>query len=461
MSDDSKWEIDKNYPDENHLRPKQGYKATFQHQLEIIRDYNIPTQEIESILKNPKFFDMIINEIQKKVVGEKTTLQAIFLNCCGIYVENHQITSYNILINDESGAGKDFILKKILEIFPKHLVVHRTRISPTAFTYWHDSKREPEWSWDGKICALMDVNNSVLNSDVFKVYCSDGSAATIVVNQFAREIIINGKPVMILTSYSANPNNEMLRRFPFITIDTTNQQTIAIKRTQALMATTGEIVHYEPNITESLGYLKRIKVKIPFAEKLPKHFPDSLIMRTHFPRFLDIIKASCALYQYQREMDEEGYYLATPQDYDNAVILIQKTTTNSQMIPLSKKHQKLLEIMKTSDEWRVQTLLDKVSFYVQSKLYIALDSLTEKGFLSRENKEVADSKRPVSFYKLTSIFTGFHVPLWLEICKIEGNEGDRGNEGNEGNEGINNNNSLNSLNSPLKMPQHFIGLEDK
>ena len=69
--------------------------------------------------------------------------------------------------------------------------------------------------------------------------------------------------------------------------------------------------NYNPNLMQSLKYLKRVKVLLPeWVKAIPLILPrkDIIRWRREFPRFLDIIKCSCALYQYQREKDDEGYY---------------------------------------------------------------------------------------------------------------------------------------------------------
>jgi hypothetical protein len=132
------------------------------------------------------------------------------------------------------------------------------------------------------------------------------------------DIEISGKPVMIITSANASPSPELIRRFAIVNLDESQEQTEAIMRRQAESEAKGSRIEYDKNIVKALESLERIKVRIPYADRLLDFFPKkSIIMRTHFPRFLDYIKSSTALYQYQRERDD-GSYLANWQDYDNA-----------------------------------------------------------------------------------------------------------------------------------------------
>ena len=182
-------------------------------------------EETMSVLQDPDLFRRItVDEFGKMIVGEVENRQAIFLNACGMYVQNNQVASYNLCVDSESGAGKDYVVNTIIEFFPKVESpkdmgwVRRRRISPTVFNYWHTTENDPDWTWDGKICYLPDIPNIVANHEVFKVMCSEGSEATITVNNKAVDVEVSGKPVMFITTASNRPSKEMLRRFPRIKI---------------------------------------------------------------------------------------------------------------------------------------------------------------------------------------------------------------------------------------------------
>lgn len=111
---------------------------------------------IDKLLHNPKLLDVITSEIQdKKVVGEKQTIETVFIvsNCRKVL--NIKPTSSNLLINDETGLGKDFVTKSTLDIIPKEDVVYRRKITQELFTYWHNPKFEPDWTWDNKINLII------------------------------------------------------------------------------------------------------------------------------------------------------------------------------------------------------------------------------------------------------------------------------------------------------------------
>ncbi|MFH1229351.1 MAG: hypothetical protein V1678_02905 [Candidatus Aenigmatarchaeota archaeon] len=425
----------------------------------------ITEDEARTILENPRILDVLIEEINQKVVGETDTIKTILLACFGSLVENNQIASYNLLVNSESGSGKDYIVFSTLQILPKDSWLKRTRITPNVFTYWHNPQYEPEWTWDGKICYLEDISDNVMDGEVFKVMCSSGSSATVLIKQVPKDIEIRGKPVFIITSANASPNSELTRRFVIVNLDESIDQTKAIMERQAKYESEGKSIKYNKTLIESLSYLERIRVKIPFAKVLPGFLPkNSMIMRTHFPRFMDYIKSSCALHQYQRETDEEGFNVAEGQDYDIAREVLLKLTSNPFMIPLTHNDKKLLDILEgLGVPISALELEAKISFLSRAQLYKILDKLAKYGFLEKSTREdEIDSRKNATVYSLTSSIkvSPLIIPTWSEIqeklLKNENSENDKNSENNE-----NDKNYSHHYQSHETMPEELIDVSKK
>lgn len=307
------------------------------------------------ILQDPLLFKKITEqELSKKIVGEESTCKVIFLCAQGRLVKNSQIASYNLLVNDEAGTGKDYVTSNTLDILPKDVYIRKTRISPTVFTYWHNSTYEPDWTWNGKVFYPEDISETVLNSDVFKVMCSSGSSATITVRNRAVDIEINGKPVIITTTATATPNPELTRRFAILNLDSSQEQTRKIMRRHSEYKQIGVVAEYDPEITEAMKLLTPVKVIVPYAKIIDEYFPETnVIMRTNYPRFLDFISASAAFHQYQREKDKNGFVIAQGEDYEIARECFIKLCSNKYMIPLTILQKQILSIFEKSPSIRV------------------------------------------------------------------------------------------------------------
>jgi hypothetical protein len=391
------------------------------------KDFKIiePPSKALEILKNPELFNFITeSEFDKKIVGEIETRKVIFLCACGgRLVENCQIASYNLLINDEAGTGKDYVTGAVLEILPRECYIHKTRISPAVFTYWHNPKFEPDWSWDGKVFYPEDISENVLNSDVFKVMCSKGSSATIVIQQRAVEIDIKGKPVMITTTATATPNPELTRRFVILNLDGSEEQTKAIMKRHAKYKQEGLVPEYSQDITDALSFLERVKVKIPFADKITEFFPvKNVIMRTHFPRFMDFISASAGFHQFQRKKDKDDFVLAEGQDYNIARAGFLKLTSNKYMIPLTINQKRILSIFQEQPylEGSLSQLhAEKMSFLSDNALQTNLRNLVKYGILETTTRK--DSlNRDLEVYRLSKTYNPnekIELPTYEELCR--------------------------------------------
>ena len=386
---------------------------------------DLPCSELLNILKDPKLFWLLSkSELDKVIVGEEATRKVILLCSFGRLVTNAYTASYNLFVNSDAGSGKDYVTTKTLLLQPTDKTIKRTRISPTAFTYWHNAMREPQWTWNGKICYLEDISSDVMNHEVFKVMCSEGSSTTIVIDHEAVDIIVNGKPVMIVTSATASPNPELTRRFAMVNLDESIDQTEEIMKRHAKYATHGKKIEFIQDILRAISFLNNVKVKVPYAEAIVRHIPkNSIIMRTHFTRFLDYIKASTALHQFQREKDSEGFYLATGLDYDIARDCIINITSNKYMIPLTKVQKKIIDtfVKLPKIPYSTTDLEVYISFVSERQLRRELDRLVNYGLLDKGKQERINSRREVMVYSLLS-FEGDDIPNFEQINKNKENE---------------------------------------
>lgn len=384
----------------------------------------IPSKYLK-ILTNPDLFEIINKELDKKIVGEEPTRKTIYLCSNGRFVENSQVASYNLLVNSDTGTGKDYVAEKTLAILPSEHYIKKTRISPTAFTYWHNSKFEPNWTWDGMVFYTEDIGEGVLNSEVFKVMCSSGSSATITMNQMAIDIEIKGKPVMITTTASASPNPEMVRRFVMLMLDESMDQTKAIMKRHSEFKKKGIIPEYDPDLIEAQKYLRRVKIKIPFADLIDKHFPsENVIMRTNYPRFLDFVCASAGLHQYQRIEDNDGFILAEGKDYDIARECFLKLFSNKYMIPLTRNQREILKYFEENPhlEGSVTELYNThgVNFLSDRALETNLKLLVRFGILKTFTKKDV-MNRDITSYSIKKSYTEnntLNIPNYASISSV-------------------------------------------
>lgn len=385
----------------------------------------VEKEDFLAILQEPNLFNLITEtELDKKIVGEMASRKVIFLSACGRLVKNCQTASYNLLVNDEAGTGKDYITARTLAMIPKEQYIHKTRISPAVFTYWHNKQYEPEWSWNGKVFYPEDISETVLNSDVFKVMCSSGSSATIVIKQKAVDIEIEGKPVMITTTATATPNPELTRRFSILNLDGSENQTKEIMKRHSEYARKGIIPEYNNNLINAQLLLEPVNVVIPFTDGIEEHFPSkNIIMRTLYPRFLDYIKSSAAFHQFQRKK-EGDFILAEGQDYNLARECFLKLCSNKYMIPLTKTQKIILSLFESEPSLQLPAsqLLPMMKGEVKSLVTMQeqLRRLCKYGILS-DSVEKDSLNRDMEVFSLSKGYKPnekLEIPTYEELIKL-------------------------------------------
>lgn len=370
-------------------------------------------EEENKLLKNKNFFDILIKELDKKVEGEEKSKRAILLSLCSVWVKDSEVP-LNSLVSSESSAGKSFVCKNIIKLFPKELVEYRTKITPEAFTYW---KREEDWNWDGKICYLEDISQSILDAPTFKVMCSEGSTATIVIKQRAVDIEIQGKPVMLVTTARTNPNSEILNRFQIISLDESKEQTRAIVFRQAQQKNG---IKYDEKIVNALRGLKRKNVFIPFAERIADFLDEnynfeSLRLRRDFSRLLDLIKCSAVLHQYQRREIDSETIEANEQDYQIAREVINYIQTAT-FKGLTHKLKKAYDFCKELGEFTAKEIWIKHPIGNQKTWYNWLEELAERNMIQLEIRNLEGEKKDGSKYVVKTTYyiavqgTTFELP---------------------------------------------------
>lgn len=391
-----------------------------------------PNQLELDLLQDSQLFDKMLAELSKKIVGETDACWTLLLaGAGGRLVVNSKLASFNIMVNDESGVGKDYVLKCVLEMLPGDIWIHKTRISEKVLTYWHNAKFEPEWSWDGKVFGVEDISQNVLNSDVFKVFASSGSSAMVVINQMAVEVVVSGKPVQFVTSAKSVPSEENRRRFAIVNLDSGIEQTRAIIKRRAKFAADGQSPNMDMRYVELQRHLQRVRVKVPFSDAIADIINSrtvlEVIMRTHIDRIFDFVKASTALHQYQRRIDAEGFVLATKDDWEIARRALKKITSNARMIPLTKDDLHILHTIrdkqpvgsdenKKSCEFTLRELEIDITFLSDASLRERLRELADMGFLKTGSKTAEDTGRSAICYSYT-LQEEMELPTWHEIAQ--------------------------------------------
>lgn len=327
-------------------------------------------------MKQSDLLISIIEEVQKEgLIGEEDTIIAITLKIMLRLVKNATPTSSNVVISDKSGGGKDWLTKCICSVLlKKGDYFHRSRLTEKVFTYWHNKKKN--FTWDGKVIHLEDPDAEFLNSQAFKVRASGETEETIVKDQKAIDVKVDGKPVIIVTSLTASLNIESVRRWDSCRIDTSEELTKLIMTINALKETGQLTIEKDEELRKALQTLPAGEVIVPYAVAVTEVLPNTLGMRTAHHKFIDFIKASAVLHQYQRKRTEDGKIIANIFDYEAARFCFYKFG-NMKGVPLNIAEEEVIDVLlRENRPMKIKEILPHIS-RGQQWLYDKIDRLKE------------------------------------------------------------------------------------
>jgi hypothetical protein len=395
----------------------------FPEQLKEIEDRAI------ALAKDKDILGRFIKEFSKKIVGEEDTIKAVFLHMLCAYLKNKKSLP-NVFINSESSAGKSYIAKAIVTMFPESRYEYRTKITPEAFTYWHNSKKEPEWTWDGKILYLEDVKDDLLNSPTFKVMMSEGSKATVIREQNPVDITINGKPIIVLTTASSSPNAEIVNRFSMVSLDESKEQTERVIKRQIDGSLKREHGEYSIEFRYLLEHLMH-QQDVIFPEWIVNvaRFVsgDVLRLRRDIPRMLDLMAASAALHQWQRPGDHvHGLIEAAPEDYELARQVLAKIDKSGGIYGLTHKEKKAWELCIECEralgrKFSAKQIFKISPFVSERGWHRYLEKFASRGMLNLDWEEQPGiSKKPVTVFG-SKIISNFLLPSYEDLINNNNN----------------------------------------
>jgi hypothetical protein len=186
------------------------------------------------------------------------------------------------------------------------------------------------------------------------------------------------------------------RRWDTIRVDDSNDTTLDVLKQKAEEAS-GNFMRYESKYSAKIRELQNVDVIIPFSRDIISAMDTqtnkNLIMRTKINSLFDIIKASAALHQLQRERDSQRRVIATIDDYKNGKFIFEKI--NAVTGNVTQDEQVFLDILKKEGWMSIHELAEKgkkrsVQWFYYPKGNTPIDRWVEKGLI--EVKDIYSEK---------------------------------------------------------------------
>lgn len=297
--------------------------------------------------KRGEWDKIVVDELGKRIVGNIEQREIVFAFMLGKLVKNVKPSSFNLLLKCASSSGKDWIVKNVGDLFLEEEVEYWGRLTPKALNYIHNTTEEPEFTYDGKVIYLEEITEGTLNDEVMKVLTSGKSKIVSVIRGKAIIKEVKGKPSIIATSMSSIPAEEILNRFAIIELDLSEKQRKAVLRQRGKVGQRGEESIISKKVIKELSELKRYSVRIPYANKIVKHFPGKRMSETRLiDRFLDLIKVITAFYQEERSGQGGEMLIAEKLDYEIARCIFENIPFGFPDFLLSDIQNKVVEFLR-------------------------------------------------------------------------------------------------------------------
>jgi len=390
--------------------------------VKIERPY-VMSERIKKLLEKGSLWDKIVlDELDKKHVGDIKTKEIILLSCIGRLVKNKNSFSFNNLVLSTSSSGKDHLVGSVLKLFPREDFEIWGRTSAKTFNYLHNLEEEPDWNYNGKIVYLKEVTENVLNSEVMKEFTSAEEEISKIAIPRGRTkttspgsdiMEVRGHPVVIATTATSIPTDEIRNRFNIVGLDQSSEQT---KRARKNMTE-----DYSEEIKDLIKNLKCYEVEIPddLFRFIDKHFPsDKIRYRRDFPKFLDFVRAMTIFNQEIRRNHPGEILRSTAEDYNSARDIFMNAYSKLSDIPLKDIPKRIIDILGRGDlPLSAREICDYLEGYISIQaLYPHLNDLKFKEIIEEIMDRGALGK-PTSKYALSEEYRDkkpFILPIYGE-----------------------------------------------
>lgn len=303
------------------------------------------TEKAWKILKEGDPVEFIANSIEKFAIGSKTA--AIKLICC-VSVQNvRQSQGLHPKLSGESGEGKSHTLLSFLHHLPEEVVIFGS-MSNKAILY-HGIQ-------DRSVVVIDDYSegNDTIDTIIKQT-------TTVFHKRYKHRTVDEMKPVTIevgseimwaITSVDASEDIQVLNRQIPINVDSSEETTKKVIGHIIERYGEGkekyeerEEVRISREIFRILRNEGMIDVKIPFYRRI--EWLD-MSNRRNPEIFLDMVIGLTAMRRYQRERDEDGAYLASIQDFEDARKLLMDKNAEELVRRLTQVERRVLETIMAS-----------------------------------------------------------------------------------------------------------------
>ena len=346
------------------LKEEAQIQKTLKTFADVLATFGIDYEDLYPIPRVAKSkkeeFDWRVKALAWKIIRRTDPLQYITDSCgqfvlgaetafkklvCCISAQNiNQTAGMHPKLNGESSGGKTITVYSFAHHLPAEMVIKGSMSNKAGF-YHNDGDR---------VLRILD-DYQAGNEDLDTVIKQTSSefhqpyAHRTVINQMAATLTIGKEQVWAITSVDGSQDIQVLNRQLPINVDDSEELTKRVNDKTVERYTKGEpllpidkrvlVCRAIMQIYRDLGY---INVRIPFGDRI--EWLDTSNRRNP-SLFMDLVVAVAAMRRFQREKDENGFYLADEDDFNTAKDLFSDRDAEELVKRLTTKERQVTELL--------------------------------------------------------------------------------------------------------------------
>jgi len=296
----------------------------------------------EKILREGTPLDLIVDSCDRFVLGSKNAIKKLI--CCEMVQFVPSSQGLHPKLSGESGTGKTKAVKVFLHHLPEDAYI-AGGLTPKALAYHNLGDKLFVFLDDYKPNEDLDTIIKQTSSDFHRPYIH-----RTVKKQEAAELPIGSEMTWCVTSVDASQDIQVLNRQIPLNTDDSDELTAKVNDFTIDLYGEGSPELYEDDMVilcrevfRQLRALGEIKVRVPFADRI--EWLDNTNRRNP-SIFMDILVGITAFHCFQRDRDDDGFYLSTEDDFNCAKALFAEGDDAEELIKrLTKKERQFAEAL--------------------------------------------------------------------------------------------------------------------
>lgn len=274
-------------------------------------------ERCESLARKPRILDHMAQQLEHSgLVGEERAAKLLFLVLTGRLLEHPLCAT----VNGPSSAGKNFVVGKVLKLFPQSAFYRITGMSEKALAYGTEPLVHRTLVIEEAAGLAGGTGAYLMRSLISEGRLRYETVENVGSGLRPRVVERDGPTGLLVTTTAVRLEPELETRLFSVPISDSQEQTRAILQKlgerDAGLEVTDDLDAGLWHALQTWLELSEQRVTVPYAKVLAELVPPLAVrLRRDFPAVLGLIKAHAVLHQSQRDRDAKGRIIATPDDY--------------------------------------------------------------------------------------------------------------------------------------------------